>query len=263
MAETTFNKPSDPDGFDPDSFENQEERGVELYDASKSAVATIGQTSFTGRLKPAYISVAHGVGGLSEAGYAKGALVIDKQVEVYSPPRPAKPGKEPEKSEPAKAIILSIQDFWKQEVPFGAGVLPEIYANEAEAIKAGRRTVYPKWGSGDPMPDARPALTIRMLVQEPEGVNDRGHFLIEFDGKWWAPCTMIADKTAYGEVIDPLTRASDFTHKDTGIHSALWSLETRSKMAKKTGNFTFVPVFKVIGTLSPDQVKELLAKTGK
>ena len=248
----------DPD-FSPETFEEPAngERAVEVYDANRSAIARPGDVRFTAHLKPVYLSVVHGVGALSEAGYPKGALVLDKEVEIYSPPRPAKPGEAQVKEDPAIVTILSVQEFWKEEVKFGSGQLPRTWATKAEAQAAGMVTEYPKWGSGLPMPNVRPALSLKLLVREPEGVQDRGHFLLEIGGKWWAPCTLIADKVAYGEVVDPITRAT-YTHGATGIFSATWALSTRSKLIKSTQNFTFVPVFRICATKTAAEIEELL-----
>ena len=249
-------KPENPDDFNPETFE-EPERGVEVYEAGQHAIARPGDVRFTAHLKPVYLNIVHGVGALSEAGYPKGALVLDKEVEIYSPPRPAKPGEAQAKDEPAVVTILSVQEFWKEEVKYGSGMIPRTWATKAEALAAGMTTEYPPWNSGLPMPNVRPALSLKMLVREPEGVTDRGHFLLNIGNEWWAPCTMIADKTAYGEVVDPITRAT-YTHGSTGIHSATWALSTRSKLIKSTSNFTFVPVLRIIGTKTPAEIQNLL-----
>ena len=240
----------------------QEEQALELRNSS-GALAVPGTINFTARLKPVYLSVVHGVGKLSEAGFPKGALVLDKEVEVFTPPRPPKPGEQPAEAVPAVATILAVTEYWKEEVPFGTGKIPKTWNSEEEALADGMITKYPKWGTNGKMPNARPALSIRMLVREPEGVEDRGRFMIDLGGVWWAPCTLIADKTAYLEAADPMTRLT-YTHGDAGIYTANVLLSTRSRMAKTTGNFTFVPVFRVVGTKTPDEVKLLLTKiTGK
>ena len=258
MAEVPFNNPAPAAApADEDEFAPPEEHALEVRPSG--AIARPGEVSFTARLKPVYLSVVHGVGKLSEMGFPKGALVLDKEVEVYTPPRPAKPGEKPAAEDPALVTVLSVSEYWKEEVPFGTGVIPKTWPTEKDAQADGKITQYPKWGTTGKMPDARPAVAIRMLVREPDGVEDRGHFLINLNGIWWAPCTLIADKTAYGEVIDPLTRAL-YTHGASGIHTANWALSTRSKMAKTTGNFTYVPVFRVVGTKTPEDVTLLMAK---
>ena len=248
----------EPDGFDPESL--GDEQSLVVRDSAAHAVALPGEVRMTAKLRPVYLSITHGVGGLSEAGFPKGSLVLDKTVEVYAPPKPPKPGKEPEKSDPAIVTVVSVTEFWKQDVPFGSGQIPETYVDERAALAAGRRTQYPPFGSGLPLPDARPALTVRLLVREPEGVQDRGHFLLQIGDAWWAPCTMIADKTAYAEVNDAITRARLAHDSVGGIVAANFALETRSKLIRSTGNFTYVPVFRAVGTKTPDQLKEVLAR---
>ena len=253
------NPNDEPDGFDPASLE-EPGTDVVLHDPNQGALAVPGEVRMTAKLRKVYLSITHGVGGLSEAGFPKGSLVLDKTVEVYSPPKPPKAGKPAEKSEPAICSIVSVKEFWKQDVPYGSGQIPELYPDEAAALKAGRRTAYPPFGSGLPLPDARPALELQLLVQEPEGVQDRGYFLLQIGGKWWAPCTMIADKTAYAEVNDAVTRARLAHDSVGGICAANFALETRSKLIRSTGNFTFVPVFRTVGTKAPGELKEMLDK---
>lgn len=261
MAETNYKAAAPVDDFDVAALED-ELVGDELvvHNPGMGAVAKPGEVHMTAKLRKVYLSIVHGVGGLSEAGYQKGSLVMDKTVEIYTPPKPAKPGQAQEKSEPAVVTVVSANEFWKQDVPYGSGKIPELYPSEQAAIAAGRRTQYPPFGSGEPLPDARPALELQLLIREPDGVKDRGYFLLEIGGKWWAPCTMIADKTAYAEVNDAITRAR-LSHEDVGgIIAANFTLETRSKLIRSTGNFTFVPVFRVAGTKTPDELKETMSR---
>ena len=72
---------------------------------------------------------------------------------------------------------------------------------------------------------ARPALELQLLVREPEGVQDRGYFLLQIGGSWWAPCTMIADKTAYAEVNDAITRARLAHDAVGGVVAANFALD--------------------------------------
>jgi len=253
MGDVKFNPEDD---FNPESLEN-EETGLELSPQTTGALAVPGEARFTATLRPIYLSIAHGVGGLAQEGFTPGQLVLDKEVVVYSPPTKGKEG-----GDPAIVTILSAVEFWKEVTQFGSPDLPRTWATKQEAIADGMTTEYPPWGSGDPLPTCRPALNLKLLVKEPEDVEDRGRFLIEANGAFWAPCSMIADKGQYNEVIDPLTRAS-FTHKATGLYSATWALSTRNKMVKSTGNYVWVPAIRTIGTKTEAEVKELLAAIGQ
>lgn len=253
------NPNDEPDAFDPGSLEDPGS-DVVLHNPNQGALARPGEVRMTAKLRKVYLSITHGVGGLSEAGFPKGSLVLDKTVEIYAPPKPPKPGKEAEKSEPAIVTVVSVNEFWKQDVPYGSGQIPELYPDEQAALKAGRRTQYPPFNSGLPLPDARPALELQLLVREPEGVQDRGYFLLQIGGSWWAPCTMIADKIAYAEVNDAITRARLAHDAVGGVVAANFALETRSKLIRSTGNFTYVPVFRTVGTKNPADLKETLDK---
>ena len=245
------------DSFDPDQFEEQE-TAVELHRGG-GAVAKLGQAAFTLKLPKRYLQVAHGVGGLSQEGYTPGELVIAKAVSVYTPPKQAK-GKEIQaKAEPAIVSVLEAIEFWKEETVFGGGTLPRTWDSEVEAQAAGMTTVYPKWGSGLPMPTARPAINLKLLVREPEGVCDRGYFMLELAGKFWAPCNMIVDKGSYKEVAESLSTAV-YVHGEGKLHVANFALTTRNKFVKSTGNYTWVPVFQMLGAKSPAEIEELSNK---
>lgn len=243
-------------GFDPE--EMNDEQDIVVHTGS-TALAKPGEVRFAGRLKKPYLRIAHGVGGLAQAGFTPGQLVLsesdalDKGVIVYSPPSIQKKDAKPE---PAIITIATAVDFWKEVTKFGEGNLPRTWATEEDAIADGMTTKYPPWGSGLPMPNARPALQLDILIREPEDVEDRGTFLFKIGDAFWAPARFICDKGMYTEVITPLTKAS-YTHGATGIFSATFELSTRNKLTKSTGNYTWVPVLKLASTKTPEQVEEL------
>lgn len=245
------------DSFNPDELES-EEQALELADKN-TQLAKPGEIRFTGHLKRPYLQIAHGVGGLAQAGFSPGELVIDKTVVVYSPPKLVKGAAQ--ESPPAVVTIVSVYDYWKEVTAFGSPDLPRTWPSEAAAEADGMVTKYPPFGSGLPLPNARPALNIDLLVKEPEGVEDRGTFLFALDGAHWAPARFICDKAMYTEVITPLTKAV-YTHGASGIFSATFELTTRNKLIKKTGNFTWVPCLKLAGTKTPKQIDELKAVMG-
>ena len=257
MAEIKMDQVDDA-SFDVAEMDN-DNQALELH--SRGLIARPNEMNFVAKLKPIYLSIAHGVGKLSQNGFQPGELVLNGEVTVYSPPKQPKKGAAPEPDAPAVVTIVSATQFWKEVTKFGTGDLPRTWDTEAEANAAGKTTVYPKWGSGLPMPTARPAMNLKLLVKEPEGVNDRSHFLIETCGAFWAPCTMIADKGSFDEVQDPLTRAQ-VTHGPSGIVSATWGFSTRNKLIKSTGNYTWVPSIRIIGTKSPSDVADMLKKIG-
>ena len=243
------------ESFNPDELENGE-----LEVASKQmALVRPGEVKFIGHLKKPYLQIAHGVGGLAQAGFAPGELVVDKTVVVYSPPKLVK-GVATE-AKPAVVTLVTITDYWKEVTAFGSAELPRTWPDEASAVADGMRTQYPPFGSGLPLPNARPALNIDLLVREPEGVEDRSTFLFNLDGAYWAPARFICDKAMYTEVISPLTKAQ-YTHGKAGIYTATFELSTRNKLFKPTGNYTWVPVIRLAKTKTPQQVEELKSVLG-
>ena len=86
MAETNYKAAAPVDNFDTEALEG-ELVGDELvvHNPGMGAVAKPGEVHMTAKLRKVYLSITHGVGGLSEAGYQKGSLVMDKIVEIYTP----------------------------------------------------------------------------------------------------------------------------------------------------------------------------------
>jgi hypothetical protein len=257
MAEIKMDQVDDA-SFDVAEMEH-DNQALELH--SRGLIARPNEMNFVAKLKPIYLSIAHGVGKLSQLGFQPGELVLNNEVSVYSPPKQGKKGAAPELDVPAIVTVISATQFWKEVTKFGTGDLPRTWATEAEANAAGMLTVYPKWGSGGKMPDARPAMNMKLMIKEPEGVSDRSHFLIEACGAFWAPCTMIADKGSFEEVQTALT-SLQLTHAPSGVMSANVGLSTRNKLAKTTGNYTWVPALRVMGTKSPSETADMLAKIG-
>ena len=250
MAEVKIN--DNPDEFSPEELES-EERALEVSNKNV-ALAKPGEVRFTGHLKKPYLQIAHGVGGLSQAGFSPGEMVVDKTIVVYSPPKPVKGTVS--SADPAIVTIASVSDYWKEVTQFGSPDLPRTWQTEELAIADGMVTQYPPFGSGLPLPTARPALNIDLLVREPEGTEDRGVFLFKLGDAYWAPARMICDKAQYNEVISPLTKAM-YTHGASGIYSATWEFRTRNKLVKSTGNFVWVPDIKLAKTKTPQEIEEV------
>ncbi len=246
--------------FDPASFD--EGAGTDVVVVPPSSIAKVNEVNFTAQVKPEYVSIVHGVGKLSEMGFVQGELVLDKEVVIYSPPRQAKKSDKQEADAPAVVTILSVTEFFKEQTEYGSGDLPRTWGTEAEAKADGMITEYPPWGSGLPMPNARRAITLRLLIKEPPDVEDRSHFFFKIGEDWWAPATYIADKMSYKEVAQWLTKTM-FAYKSTGITAATCGMSTRSLLIKKTGNFTKVPVFQVLGTKTPEEIRNLQTAIGE
>ena len=251
MGEVRLN--DQPDAFEPEELEAE----VELVPASAASTALVkpGEARFVGHLKKPYLQIAHGVGGLSQAGFQPGEIVLNKKVVVYSPAKLVK-GTTVPASAPVTVTVISAVDYWKEVTKYGDPKLPRTWPTEADALAAGMTTQYPPFGSGLPLPTARAALNIDLLVREPEGVEDRGEFLFKLDGAYWAPARFICDKAMYTESIDPMTRAK-ISHGPSGLYSATFELSTFNKLIKSTGNYTWVPAWRLVKTKTPEQIVEI------
>lgn len=223
-------------------------------------VDTLREPAFTEQINLPWLAVAHGVGGLSRAGFSPGDLVLGKEYCVYSPARPMAKPPTPETAKLA-IIVLTHRLYWKQymsQAEHAAKITPQVFTNLRDAHKAGFTTAW------DPVtqkpPTAPPAMTWQMLIEKPSDLNCE-MFCIEVNGKLYAPAYMSLDKGAYLSVKDQFGLAVNYTCIKRGIDCAKWELATRVRTAK-TGNETWVPYIRGQGYLTEDEVANIRAIFG-
>lgn len=239
--------------------------GITIADASHP-------TGVTGTMKIPQLRMAHGVGSLSAAGFSPGELVLGSPDDggaavVYSP---AKRGEKD--SAPAHVIILSAREYWKEIPPQGTTDFSQVrtFATEQEALAAGMRTQWPPRGSAldtrENYPNCARAVQLTLLIREPEGVEDRSVFFIPLKEKdtetFWTLGTFYVERHGYTEVAPEIRKAELFTHRVTGLASAVWELRSKQKLFPKTGNHTWIPSIRLCGTLTPDvmdSIRKLIA----
>jgi len=201
--------------------------------------------TFTGPITPPYLSIAYGVGGLSEAGYNPGALVLDKKHLIA------------EKMEPVRMIIINYKEYWKEYISparWSAGDRPKSFMSEAEAHNAGFTTQYdPVTGS---LPTAPGALALTLLIEKPEKLVCQ-LFCIEANGKLYAPAIMPVEKSGYTAIRNDFGMAVRHTTKLRGIYSVIWEMKTISRKAKSTGNSTWVPNIRIVQTMTDAEVENV------
>lgn len=214
---------------------------------------TGGTPDFLGNISLPYLGITHGVGGLMEAGFNPGDLVLGKEHLIYSPAKAGKPG-----SPALEIVVLSYRQYWKQYMTkeaFEAKELPKVFATAKEAQDAGFTT------DRDPvtraMPTAPAAMNWLILIAKPADIKC-DMFCLEALGKMWAPAYFILEKSAYLNVKDSFGLAARFTSKPRGIHTIVWDLVTRQREAK-TGNITWVPAVRQNRILNDEDAKALLA----
>jgi len=230
------------------------------------AIALPGGSAFAEPIesKPIFIEIVHGVGKLAEENLAPaGSLVLDKKVVIYQPPSPKKGGGlSPE--EPALMTVLKVVEFWRERLqwPWPEGKYPREFDTEADAIAAGLITQFPPRGSAaandrSQWPNCGRAATLAVLLQEPEGVEDRSYYYVPIKDKWYAPAKLSLEKYGFAEVAPVVDRADKYSHRVLGLPAATFALTTKTFKVKSTGNFTWIPAVRIHSTKTEDEINAI------
>lgn len=155
------------------------------------------ESGFSGELdqkiiRTPYLSIAHGVGKLAEAGFVPGSLVYNTEVVV------AEPKKGVMKREEGVVITLlaGFQEYVEEvsDAEFKAGVKARRFRKEQEARNAGLVTKKEKRTSTDASVRAyTPAFQFKVLI---EGRPDSG-FGLEFGGKNYTLAALAVTKASF------------------------------------------------------------------
>jgi hypothetical protein len=259
MADIKHTDDEDLD-FTPSEYEGENLPAVR----ASFAVDKPGESSFVVDAAPPELKIAYGVGGLSQAGFTTGQIVLGEEVVMYSPPN----AKGKDESAPCYVTVLKTDQYWKERKAWPWTTPPRTFANQAAAKAAGMITQFPPRGSAESndrskWPNCGEAATLSLLVHEPEGVEDRTRFIINVGDKWYAPAVMYIEKQAFTEVGKPISNAALYTHRATGLLSATFALKTRQVQAKTTGNFTTIPYASLVGTKTREEIEALYAMFSK
>ncbi|HUS59449.1 MAG TPA: hypothetical protein VM141_12430 [Planctomycetota bacterium] len=203
--------------------------------------AVTGDASAAGLRLPR-LQIAYGVGKLAKE-YTPGDLVLGGDNLLVH------------KKTPLHIIILHVDSYWKEYVSndlFQSGVRPRVFQSLDQVRKAGGRT---EWANGQG-PDFSPAMDLKMLIQQPEGVIC-GLFGIAVGDKQYAPAVWSVDKTAYRRIAPLILTCAKFTLAVRGVHSALFELST--DIEDVGGNNTPVPSIKMTRHLKDEEVAEIAA----
>jgi len=215
------------------------------------------------------VKIVHGVGKLAKDKVAPaGSLVLDDTVVLYEPPA-SKKGGGFEAEEPVMVTILKVADCWREILPYPwpPDTFPREFQTEKEAIAAGLITQKPPRGSSDwddpaKKQNCKPAVWLAMLLEEPQGIEDRSYYYVPIAGKWYAPAKMLAETWAYEEVAPVINRASSYSHRMLGLPAATFALTTKTRHFPKSGNFTMVPALRLASTKTEAEIKALYETLG-
>jgi len=188
------------------------------------------------------LKIAHGVGNLAED-YSPGDLVLDEEALLAH------------KGEPLKWIYIGAMKYWKEYLKYDPSgeTRPREFFTKKEVLENGGTVTWNKQtGEG---PSFRRAMRLDMLIQQPEGIISH-HFGVEIGDKVYAPARMFVEKGSYNNVAPKLKSAEDFSLRKRGLSSGLFELSTKS-ITYNTGNKSFVPQVRLIGSLTDEEFEEL------
>jgi len=166
-----------------------------IMNQSSGAMTRHGTSEATLAIPPSYMKIAQPVGGLADAGFPRGAVVLDKEAQIAAI------------KEPIVMVVLSGSDrvYWKQWA-YTEGLLPQSYGSIQEAAAAGETIAWPPRGVAGPGPTVAEAMDLTILVRKPDGCEDE-RFILKLDGQYYAPVYFTADKSLYKDMATTLARA--------------------------------------------------------
>lgn len=174
-----------------------------------------------------WINIAHGVGGLFNAGFTPGDIVLDKEHCLAKV------------EDPLYVIILKSKEYLKETLSndeFKSGIRPKMFSTFDEARAAGYSTDWTNDERGNRVPpQVRPAANYMMLIRKPNDLDLPMHFNIVIDSHEWALAQFSVDKSAFNRVNKPLRSAIAFALKNAGLTRGLFKLWTQKEIIQSNG----------------------------
>jgi hypothetical protein len=234
-----------------DSNLEEHDETTEVAIPSVRAAMTLGASAGEvdqSDLKIPYLSIAYGVGKLSEK-FNPGDLVVGKEHLIAS------------KGQRVKIVILSDVKYYKERLTqedYRNGVRPQTFLTSEEVKKVGGTLDWLDGENGRRVPPTYgPAMDMKILIQKPEDL-EQSIFGVELDNDFYAPAYFSVDKSAYTRVGKEVQTAKSLSLSNCGILGGVWELWTESQMIGS--NPTVVPMIKLVSRTSDEfrnQVREL------
>jgi hypothetical protein len=225
---------------------NAEAGSMEVMSTSSMELGAVQGEVSADDIRLPRLQIAYGVGGLSE-NFAPGDLVLGGEERLVG------------KGEPLNLIILNVRQYWKERLDsaaYAAGISPRQFETEAEVVADGGTT---RW-VGQVGPNFGKALTLRMLIEKPEGLVC-GLFGIPIGDKEYAPAVWDVDKSAYKRIGPVVLSSAQFSLRKRGLLSGTFTVFTRSE--KINGNNTVVPVIKLSAHNTDEQIADIKMAFGQ
>lgn len=219
-------------------------RGPVQLGSSGSAPDDIDMTG----IGPPWLSIAHGVGKLAQAGFNPGSFVLAKEHLLV------------EKQQPLNVTCLKYDQYYKEYLSkeaFDSGMRPRLFKNADAAKAAGLTTDW----VGSNGPQASLAMDWVVLVEKPKDLIC-GLFGIKIENVEYALALMTFDKKAYASVAPSFLPAAKYTLKDRGVHVAKWEMKTVYSKNKTNSNGAWVPTIRPVGYHSDAFVAALKQQLG-
>ena len=153
--------------------------------------------------------------------------------------------------EKINVLILSFEKYYKEVMPFGAGV-PNIFSSIAEAQAAGFKLARNKADreSGEPIVDS--AVRALVAFEKPEGRMDRS-FPLEAGGLRFAPARWFIENSAYRSIAKVVfSKIAFLLRTGEARKKAKWAVTT-SVIDGKSGKYA-VPNIALLDEEYPDGV---------
>jgi hypothetical protein len=208
----------------------------------ESAPFALGKVTGTVSTQPRLprLKVAHGVGGLADAGFSPGEWVLNDEASL------AKRG------EPLTLIVLSADQYYKEYDSYNSGGTPRSFNSAEDVVAAGETVEWSGPAGAKVAPTFSPAMNANLFIRCPEGIVD-GAFGVKIGDGMYAPAIYTADKQAFTPFSAPIGTASDFSLRERGLHSGVFELKSAAKKLR-SGNSVTVPNLRLVGHLSDDEL---------
>ncbi len=131
----------------------------------------------------------------------------------------------------ARLTILSLHKYYKEVLPFGAGI-PRTFESAEAAIEEGFRIARSKADRDAGVPLVEDAARALLLIEKPENAMDRS-FPYEIGGIKCTPAIWWIQSTAYRNVAKYVFSKLAFELKETKLLPAVWRLTTEAVKGAK------------------------------
>lgn len=185
------------------------------------------------------LNIVQAVGPLSDKfPNQAGAICFNKEVLLSPPPAAGQSG------DIISLTVVGGEKRFVENLPYGSDQMPQT-VDTVEQVRELGGTL--QW-VGDERPTWAPVFNAYVLI---EGDPEIPGFMLEHDGRWFAPAVWSMRSTAYKRAATLIISAARLSLRD-GLANGKWSLS--AKREKIGQNFVFVPILKQAGRNSKEFV---------